>query len=116
MRAESDPRRQQLFPLPPEMPCLQSGVPYSGGACSVAGTGLMARLIAIPAGIASHQYVLPVMGQAAQTGIPASALDVYHPAELIVLALSGLVIAVAGALDPAGAAAGTRTAFALRAE
>jgi putative ABC transport system permease protein len=84
--------------------------------CSVAGTGLMAGLIAIPAGIALHQYVLPVMGRAAQTGIPVSALDVYHPGELIVLALSGLVIAVAGALAPAGAAARTRTAFALRAE
>jgi putative ABC transport system permease protein len=84
--------------------------------CSVAGTGLVAGLIAIPAGIALHLYVLPVMGQAAQTGLPASALDVYHARELILLALSGLVIAVAGALAPAGWAARTRTAFAPRAE
>ena len=34
----------------------------------------------------------------------------------VLLALAGLVIAVAGALGPAGWAAGTRTAFALRAE
>ena len=84
--------------------------------CSVAGIGLVAGLIAIPAGIAVHNYVLPVMGHAAQTGLPPSVLNVYQPAELVLLALSGLVIAVAGALGPAGWAAKTRTAFALRAE
>jgi putative ABC transport system permease protein len=56
------------------------------------------------------------MGHAAQTGVPASVLDVYTPAELVLLALSGLVIAVAGALAPAGWAARARTAAALRAE
>jgi len=84
--------------------------------CSVAGIGLVAGLIAIPAGIALHHYVLPVMGHAAQTDVPASILSVYQPWELVLLALSGLVIAVAGALLPAGWAARTRTAFALRAE
>ena len=78
--------------------------------------GLVAGLIAIPAGIAVHNYVLPVMGHAAQTNVPPSVLNVYQPAELVLLALSGLVIAVAGALGPAGWAAKTRTAFALRAE
>jgi putative ABC transport system permease protein len=43
-------------------------------------------------------------------------LNVYRPWELVLLALAGLVIAVAGALGPAGWAARTRTAFALRAE
>jgi putative ABC transport system permease protein len=43
-------------------------------------------------------------------------LNVYQPAGLVLLALSGLVIAVAGALGPASWAAKTRTAFALRAE
>jgi putative ABC transport system permease protein len=84
--------------------------------CSVAGTGLAAGLIAIPAGIALHHYVLPVMGHAAQTAVPASVLDAYRPWEIALLALSGLAIAVAGALAPAGWAARTRTAFALRAE
>jgi putative ABC transport system permease protein len=84
--------------------------------CSVAAIGLAAGLVGIPAGIALHNYVLPVMGHAAQTDVPPSVLNVYHPAELILLALSGLVIAVAGALIPAGWAARTRTAFALRAE
>jgi putative ABC transport system permease protein len=84
--------------------------------CSVAGVGLLAGLIAVPLGIALHRYVLPVMGNAAQTGVPAAFLNVYHPAELALLALAGLAIAVAGALAPAGWAAKTRTASALRAE
>ncbi len=84
--------------------------------CSVAGIGLVAGLIAIPAGIAVHNYVLPVMGHAAQTDVPPSVLNVYHPWEIVLLALAGLAIAVVGALIPAGWAARTRTAFALRAE
>ena len=84
--------------------------------CSVAGIGLVAGLIAIPVGIAVHNYVLPVMGHAAQTDVPPSVLNVYQPGELVLLALSGLVIAAVGALIPAGWAARTRTASALRAE
>jgi putative ABC transport system permease protein len=84
--------------------------------CWVAGTGLMAGVIAVPAGMAVHAYVLPVMASAAGTRLPASYLNVYRPAELALLALAGLVIAAAGAMLPAGWAAGTRTASALRAE
>jgi len=83
---------------------------------TVAGIGLVAGFIAIPAGVELHRYVLPVMGNAAQTGLPASVLNVYHTPELILLTLSGLAIAVAGALAPASWAARTPTAFALRAE
>jgi putative ABC transport system permease protein len=84
--------------------------------CSAAGVGLLAGLVALPLGVALHRHVLPVMGNAAQTGVPAAFLNVYHPAELVLLALAGLAIAVIGALAPAGWAAGTRTASALRAE
>ena len=84
--------------------------------CSAGGVGLVAGLIAVPLGMALQRYVLPIMGNAAQTGVPPAFLNVYHPAELVLLALAGLVIAVAGALAPAGWAAKTRTAFALRAE
>jgi putative ABC transport system permease protein len=83
---------------------------------TVAGIGLVAGLIAIPAGVALHRYVLPVMGNAAQTGLPPAVLHVYHAPELTLLALSGLAIAVAGALAPASWAARTRTALALRTE
>jgi putative ABC transport system permease protein len=84
--------------------------------CWVAGTGLAAGVIAVPVGMAVHSYVLPVMASAAGTGLPASYLTVYHPSKLALLALAGLVIAAAGAMLPAGWAAGTRTASALRAE
>jgi len=83
---------------------------------TVAGIGLVAGLIAIPAGVALHQYVVPVMGNAVHTALPAAVVDVYHAPELAILALSGLLIAVAGALAPAGWAARARTAAALRAE
>jgi len=84
--------------------------------CWVAGTGLAAGLLAVPAGIALHRYVLPVMAQSAGTNVPASFLHVYRLDELALLGLSGLVIAVLGALLPAGWAAKISTASALRAE
>ena len=83
---------------------------------TVGATGLIAGLIAVPAGIALHHAILPVMGNAAQTGFPPAIYNVYSPAELALLALAGLAIAVAGALAPASWAARTRTALALRAE
>jgi putative ABC transport system permease protein len=83
---------------------------------TVAGIGVVAGLIAIPAGIALHGVVVPMMGNAVRSGLPAAVLDVYHAPELVLLALAGLVIAVAGAMAPASWAARTRTASALRAE
>jgi putative ABC transport system permease protein len=84
--------------------------------CWVAGTGLVAGVVAVPAGMAVHRYVLPVMAHAAATNVPASYLNVYGAPELALLTLAGLVIAVAGAMLPASWAAGSRTAAALRAE
>jgi putative ABC transport system permease protein len=84
--------------------------------CSVAGIGLVAGVAAIPAGIALLRYLVPLMGAAAGTGMPPSYLDVYSAGELAGLALAGVVIAVAGALLPAGWAAGSSTSSVLRAE
>jgi putative ABC transport system permease protein len=84
--------------------------------CWVAGTGLVAGLLAVPAGIEVHRYVLPVMAAAADLVVPASFLSVYGIWELAGLALAGVAIAVLGALVPAGWAASTRTASALHAE
>ena len=56
------------------------------------------------------------MAAAANVGLPPSFLNVYGAGEMAVLALAGLVIAVAAALLPASWAAKTRTATALRAE
>ena len=84
--------------------------------CWVAGTGLVAGVSAVPAGITLHRYVLPVMASSADLGLPASFLNVYSGWELGALALAGVAIAAAGALMPAGWAAGIRTASALHTE
>jgi putative ABC transport system permease protein len=84
--------------------------------CWVAGIGLVAGVAAVPAGIALHRQVLPAMAAAAGVGLPPSFLNVYHAGELVLLALAGAAIAVAGALLPAGWAAGIRTSSALRSE
>jgi putative ABC transport system permease protein len=84
--------------------------------CSVGITGLVAGIIAVPAGILLHHGVLPAMAHAANSGLPASLLTVYSAPEIVILALAGLVIAIAGALAPASWAANSRTATALRTE
>ncbi|MFF8811075.1 FtsX-like permease family protein [Streptomyces pactum] len=82
----------------------------------VAAIGAIGGLIGVPAGYALHHLVMPVMGRAAGTGLPSSVLDVYGPVQLLLLGLGGVVIAVLGALVPAGWAARARTATALRTE
>lgn len=84
--------------------------------CSVGLVGLVAGIVAVPAGIYLHHGVLPTMAHAANSGLPSSLLSVYAPWELLLLSTAGLLIAVAGALGPATWAARARTAFALRAE
>jgi putative ABC transport system permease protein len=84
--------------------------------CSVAVTGLVAGIVAVPAGIALHHGILPTMAHAANSGLPSSVISVYTLPMMIALALAGLVIALAGALAPASWAANSRTATALRTE
>jgi putative ABC transport system permease protein len=84
--------------------------------CSVGITGLVAGIVAVPAGILLHHSVLPAMASAANSAIPQSVMSVYAAPEMVLLALAGLVIAIAGALAPASWAAGSRTATALRTE
>jgi putative ABC transport system permease protein len=84
--------------------------------CSVGITGLIAGIIAVPAGILLHNGVVPAMASAANSGIPQSVLSVYSTPEVVLLALAGLAIAIAGALAPASWAANSRTAAALRTE
>ena len=85
--------------------------------CWVAGTGLAAGIIAVPAGItAPERYLARAITAAAGSGLPDSYLNVYHPGELAALALAGVVIVAAAALLPASWAAASTTASALRAE
>jgi len=73
-------------------------------------------MVVCSVGILLHHSVLPAMGHAANSGLPAAVISVYSAPEMIALALAGLVIGVAGALVPASWAAGSRTATALRTE
>lgn len=84
--------------------------------CSVTLIGLLAGVVAVPLGVLVHHGVLPVMGHAANSDLPQAVIAAYSWWEYILLALAGLIIAVAAALGPASWAARTRTAFALRAE
>jgi putative ABC transport system permease protein len=83
---------------------------------SVVGLGAVGGIIGVPAGVALHGYILPLMGDAAGTRLTPRIESVYHALELVLLALAGVAIAVLGAALPAGWAAKARTATALRTE
>ncbi|MGQ4715570.1 ABC transporter permease [Streptomyces anulatus] len=83
---------------------------------SVVVTGLVAGVLGVPLGVALHGWVVPAMGDSVELRFPDSVIAVYGAAELLLPALGGLLIAVLGALLPAGWAARTRTATALRTE
>ncbi|MET8536854.1 FtsX-like permease family protein [Streptomyces sp. NPDC005065] len=83
---------------------------------SVVVTGLVAGTLGVPFGVALHGWVIPAMGDSVGLRLPGSVIAVYHGAELLPLALGGLLIATLGALLPAGWAARARTATALRTE
>jgi putative ABC transport system permease protein len=83
---------------------------------SVVGLGLAGGLIGVPAGVALHGYILPLMGHGAGTRLTPDIVSVYDALELVLLGLAGVAIAVLGASLPAGWAAKARTATALRTE
>ncbi len=83
---------------------------------SVVLIGLVGGLVGVPAGVLLHGILMPAMGHGAGVELPQVVLSVFGPWELAVFALGGLVLATAGALLPAGWAARTRTATALRTE
>jgi putative ABC transport system permease protein len=83
---------------------------------SVVVVGLAGGLLGTPAGAAVHAAVMPAMGDSAGLILPPAVMEVYQPPWLVLLVLGGLVIAVLGAVLPAGWAAKVRTATALRTE
>jgi putative ABC transport system permease protein len=83
---------------------------------SVVAIGLVGGLVGVPAGVVLHGILLPAMAHGAGVELPTVVLTVYEPVLLTTFVLGGLVLAVAGALLPAGWAARTRTATALRTE
>lgn len=82
----------------------------------VAAIGAIGALMGVPTGYVLHGLVMPVMGRAVGTGMPATVLDVYSPVLMLLLGLGGVVLAVLGALVPVGWAARARAATALRTE
>jgi putative ABC transport system permease protein len=83
---------------------------------SVMSIGLVGGLVGVPAGVVLHGILLPAMARGAGVELPGVVLTVYGPVLLTAFVLGGLLLAVGGALLPAGWAARTRTATALRTE
>jgi putative ABC transport system permease protein len=83
---------------------------------SVGIPGLVGGAAGVPAGFLLHRWAVPAMAHGAGIRLPQSTIDVFAPGLLAGLALAGLVLAAGGALLPAGWAARTRTAVALRTE
>jgi putative ABC transport system permease protein len=84
--------------------------------CWIVGPAVVAAAIAAPAAVALNSATVRAMAGTAHTDVPASFTQVFPPSRLALLSLAALVIAVAGALLPAGWAARARPAVALRAE
>jgi putative ABC transport system permease protein len=84
--------------------------------CWVIAPAAAAAVIAIPAAIYLHALTMRSIGTITGSGVPASAIAIYHPGELLLFAASGLVIATAGALLPAGWAAASAATTVLNAE
>jgi putative ABC transport system permease protein len=83
---------------------------------SVVVTGLIGGTLGTAVGVLLQRTVVTQMAGSVGFRLPDSVLDVYRPVELLLFGLAGLVIAVGGALLPAGWAAKTRVAVALRTE
>jgi len=83
---------------------------------SVSLTGLVAGLIGVPIGMAVEKATLGQMVSAIGRNLPSSVTHVYTAWILLPLLAGGIAIALLGALLPAGWAARSRTATALRTE
>jgi putative ABC transport system permease protein len=83
---------------------------------SMALLGVVGSLLGVPLGIAGHALVVPRMADAVDIVLPASMTDVWQAGALVLLALSGVAIAVLGAFVPARGTARLTVAEALRTE
>lgn len=83
---------------------------------SMAALGLIGGVLGLPGGVAAQQWVIRLIGDSQDTGLPQTIIDVYAVPSLVALFLAGAVIAVLGALIPARRAARVSTAAALHTE
>jgi ABC-type antimicrobial peptide transport system permease subunit len=72
---------------------------------SMAALGVVGGLLGIPFGMAAHRLVIPLAADAAKVTLPDYVLRVWDPATLALMVLSGVLIAILGALLPARSAA-----------
>ncbi|MGH9107258.1 MAG: ABC transporter permease, partial [Acidimicrobiales bacterium] len=68
---------------------------------SATALGVIGSVIGVPVGILVHRAVVPAMVHAINAILPSSVLDVWAVGLVAALALSGIVIAAAGAFLPA---------------
>jgi len=85
-------------------------------ACWVVVPAIGAALLALPGGMLIQDVTVRALAADIGLPLPGQFIHVYGVVQLLLLALAGLGIAVAGALLPAGWAAAARTSTALRAE
>lgn len=83
---------------------------------SVVVTGLIGGAVGAPVGVLLQRLIIGEMGRVTGFRLPEQVVNVYSPTELVLFGFGGLLIAVVGAMLPAGWAARTRTATALRTE
>jgi putative ABC transport system permease protein len=83
---------------------------------SIAGIGLLGGLLGVPVGVLAHRIVIGLTARADGTVFPPWWIEVYRLPDLVLVGLAGIVIAVLGALLPAGWAARVRVATALHNE
>ncbi|WP_326834670.1 ABC transporter permease [Amycolatopsis rhabdoformis] len=83
---------------------------------STAALGVVGGLLGVPLGFFVHRLVGPAMLRAAQSDVFGFVIDVYRAPALVALGLAGVVIAVLGAVIPAGRAARLPIAAVLHSE
>ncbi|MEU6707612.1 ABC transporter permease [Streptomyces wuyuanensis] len=83
---------------------------------SMAALGAVGAAVGVPLGLGAHRLVVPAMTEAAGLRAPSFLMDVWHTPVIVLLGLSGVVIAIGGALVPARSAGRLTVAQALHNE
>ncbi|MFG3306806.1 FtsX-like permease family protein [Streptomyces wuyuanensis] len=83
---------------------------------SMAALGAVGAAVGVPLGLGAHRLVVPAMTEAAGLRAPSFLMDVWHGPVIVLLGLSGVVIAIGGALAPARSAGRLTVARALHNE
>jgi ABC-type antimicrobial peptide transport system permease subunit len=72
---------------------------------SMAALGVIGGLIGIPFGMVAHGVVVPLAADAAKVTFPDYVMEIWDPVTLLLMVVSGVLIAVVGAVLPARSAA-----------